>query len=165
MIANMLAIFLSCFQNGVMIYAPSDYLDEIGYLFGAVLIFDVFICLYTSCYLADKWEFFNLYVLVDNILLVCIAASIGFVSFNEFRSNGEWYFDLVTIAFPLDFFLLIGNFRVLMVKGEWSKWRIILYKFTLLVCCILFFEIGVYFITVDYSYTNQTNPTFDGQVK
>lgn len=82
MIANMLAVLLSCFQNGFIIYAPTDKIDEVGYLFGAVMIFDIIVCLYTSCYLADKWEFFNLYVLIDNILLVCIAASIGFVSFN-----------------------------------------------------------------------------------
>lgn len=29
----------------------------------------------------------------------------------------------------------------------------------------MFFEIGVYFITVDYSYTNGLDSTFDGQVK
>ena len=52
-----------------------------------------------------------------------------------------------------------------MVKGEWSKWRIIFYKLTLLICCIFFFEIGVYFITVDYSYTKGKNTQFDGQVK
>ena len=43
--------------------------------------------------------------------------------------------------------------------------RIIFYKFVLLICCILFFEIGIYFITVDYSYTKGLNLTFDGQVK
>jgi hypothetical protein len=139
MICNMLAILLSCFQNGFIIYAPQDMMDGVGGTFGIIMVFDIIVCFCSSCYLVDKWEFFNLYFLIDNILLVCIAASIGFVSFNEFRSNGEWYFKLVTVAFPVDFFLLAGNFRVLMVKGEWSKWRIILYKFTLLICCILFF--------------------------
>lgn len=141
-------------------------MELVGIGFACIMVLVLATCLYTSCYLAtDKWELFNLYVLIDNMLLVSIAASIGFVSFNQFRSDGQWYFYLVAVSFPFDFLLLVGNFRVLMVKGEWTKWRIILYKFTLLVCCIMFFQIGVYFITVDYSYTDGKNSTFDGTVK
>lgn len=166
MILNILVVLASCFQNGYLIYAPESHTNEIGIVFGLIMVIDIITCIGTSCYLvSSKWEMMQLYLLIDNILLVAVAASIGFVSFNDFRSQNTWYFDLVTIAFPLDFFLLVGNFRVLMVKGEWSKWKIILYKCTLLICCIMFFEIGVYFITVDYSYTNGLDSTFDGQVK
>ena len=166
MIVNILVVLASCFQNGYLIYAPESHTNEIGIVFGLIMVIDLITCIGTSCYLvSSKWEMIQLYLLIDNILLVAVAASIGFVSFNDFRSQNTWYFNLVTIAFPLDFFLLVGNFRVLMVKGEWSKWKIILYKCTLLICCIMFFEIGVYFITVDYSYTNGQDTTFDGQVK
>jgi hypothetical protein len=165
MTLNIFAVVASCFQNGLFIYAPEDIHSEVGMIFASIMVFDIVVCLYTSCYLTEKWEMLQLYMLLDNILLVFIAASIGFIGFNNFRSDGSWTFSLISFAFPIDFFFLIGNFRCLMVRGEWSKWRIISYKFSLLVCCIMFFEIGVYFITVDYSYTNRTNTSFDDQVK
>jgi hypothetical protein len=102
---------------------------------------------------------------LDNILLVYVAALIGFICFSNFRSDGSWHYDAIAITFPIDFFLIIGNYRVMLVKAEWSKWKIILYKGALLVCCIMFFEIGVYFITVNYSYTGGLDSTFDGQMK
>lgn len=162
---NILAVLAACFQNGYFIYAPDDHGDAIGIVFIVIMIFNLIVCFYTSTYLTDKWEMLQLYLLLDNIMLVTIAASIGFVSFTSFRSTGDWHFIFVAWAFPIDFFLLTGNFRCIMVKGEWTKWRIISYKFALLICCIMFFEIGVYFITVDYSYTNGANLTFDSQVK
>jgi hypothetical protein len=81
-ILNMTAVFLSCLQNGYIIYAPENQTDQIGIVFVLILAFDIFICLYTSFYLANKWEIIQLYFLIDNIILVGIAASIGFVSFN-----------------------------------------------------------------------------------
>lgn len=108
---------------------------------------------------------FQLYFLLDNMLLVYVAAVIGFISFSNFRSDGAWLYTAIAITFPVDFFLLIGNYRVMLVRAEWSKWKIILSKANLLVCCIMFFQIGVFFISENYSYTNSLDPTFDGQMK
>jgi hypothetical protein len=66
---------------------------------------------------------------------------------------------------PISFFFFVGNFRVCVRFSDWKKWRIIPFKFSLMVGAICFFEIGAYFMTVNYSYSGGENTALDSKVK
>ena len=54
--------------------------------------------------------------------------------------------------------------RALLVTLDWSKWQLIVFKLHLMINCLMFFVSGVYFIYVDFTYTNHKIPSFDNKV-
>jgi hypothetical protein len=53
----------------------------------------------------------------------------------------------------------------MMLHVKWSKWRVILFKLVLLADSAVFFEIGAYYMSVDFQYTGGANKELDGKVK
>lgn len=105
----------------------------------------------------DKWKIFNLYILLDNIFLAQVASSFGFIGFLLVIYYGYWYQVITMVAFPLEIIFFVGNFRVMMLHVKWSKWRVILFKLVLLADSAVFFEIGAYYMSVDFQYTGGSN--------
>jgi hypothetical protein len=87
----------------------------------------------------DKWEILHLYVLLDNIFLAQVASAIGFISLLLVTFTGEWYQMSVLISFPFEVIFFVGNFRVMMLRVQWSKMRVIFFKIILLADAALFF--------------------------
>jgi len=54
---------------------------------------------------------------------------------------------------PVSFFFFVGNFRVCLKFADWNRVQIIVYKIAILSGAVCFFQIGAYFMAVDYSYT------------
>jgi hypothetical protein len=52
-----------------------------------------------------------------------------------------------------------------MLHVKWPKWRVILFKLVLLADSAVIFEIGAYYMSVDYLYTKGEDPQLDGQIK
>jgi hypothetical protein len=82
-----------------------------------------------------------------------VASSFGFIGFLLVIYTDNWYEMVSMVAFPLEMVFFVGNFRVMMLIVKWSKWRVILYKLILLADSALFFEIGAYYLSVNYYYT------------
>lgn len=54
--------------------------------------------------------------------------------------------------------------RVMLVHMNWSKWKLIIFKLHAMMNCLMFFICGVYFILVDFSYTQHMLKSFDDKV-
>ena len=113
----------------------------------------------------DKWKIFNLYLLLDNIFLAQVASSFGFVGFLLVLYKENWYQMITMIAFPIEILFFVGNFRIMMLSVQWSRWKVILFKLVLLADSAVFFEIGAYYMSVNYQYTGGSSPDLDGKVK
>lgn len=53
----------------------------------------------------------------------------------------------------------------MMVDVQWPKWKVILFKIVLLADAAAFFQIGSYYMSTNYKYTNGDDSDLDGQVK
>jgi len=53
----------------------------------------------------------------------------------------------------------------MMLIVKWSRWKVILFKLVLLADSAVFFQIGAYYMSANYQYTNGTLPELDGKVK
>jgi hypothetical protein len=132
----------------------------------AISLSTIFFSLLTTYLLCkDKWMIFNLYVLLDNIFLAQVASSFGFVGFLLVIYYGYWYQVITMVAFPVEILFFVGNFRVMMLHVKWSKWRVILFKLVLLADSAVFFEIGAYYLSVNYLYTGGDNADLDKKVQ
>jgi hypothetical protein len=161
---NVVLSFVVSFQNIFMVFTNDELIK--GYLSMAILACTLVITLVTTRSLCtDAWKVFNLYVLLDNIFLTQVASSFGFIGFLLVIYTGNWFEVVSMVAFPLEMVFFVGNFRVMMLLVKWSKWRVILYKLILLADSALFFEIGAYYLSVNYYYTGGADSTLDGQVK
>ena len=54
--------------------------------------------------------------------------------------------------------------RVLLVTLDWSKWQLIVFKLHIMMNCLSFFVSGVYFIYVDFTYTDCKLASLDNKV-
>ena len=161
---NLALSFVISFQNIFLVFTNNELTK--GYLSIVLIIATILITLTTTYSLSrDFWKIFNLYALLDNIFLTQVASSFGFIGFLLVIYTGNWYEVISMIAFPLEMIFFVGNFRIMMLYVNWSKWRVILFKLVLLADSALFFEIGAYYLSVNFLYTGGTNPTLDGQVK
>lgn len=132
----------------------------------SILVVTICISMITTYNLCkDKWKIFNLYFLLDNIFLAQVASSFGFVGFLLVIYNNYWYQIITMMAFPIEIIFFVGNFRIMMLIVKWSKWKVILFKFVLLADSAVFFQIGAYYMSVNYQYTNGRLPELDGKVK
>lgn len=118
---------------------------------------------YSLC--RDFWKVFNLYILLDNIFLTQVASSFGFIGFLLVLYDGHWYQIISMLAFPVEILFYVGNFRIMMLMVKWSKWRVILFKLIMLADSAVFFEIGAYYMSANFQYSDGTDTTLDGQVK
>lgn len=135
---NVLFTFALSFQNVLLVFTNNEQVKgyfSIGMLIGTILI--SFIT--TSQLCKDKWKIFNIYVLLDNIFLAEVASAFGFVGLLMVIYGGYWYQMIVMISFPIEIIFFVGNFRILMLHVNWSRWRIILYKLVLLADSAAFF--------------------------
>ena len=161
---NVVLSFVISFQNIIMVFTNDELIK--GYMSMAILGSTIVITLVTTYSLCrDPWKVFNLYVLLDNIFLTQVASAFGFIGFLLVIYTENWYEVVSMVAFPLEMVFFVGNFRVMMLLVKWSKWRVILFKLILLADSALFFEIGAYYLSVNFYYTGGVNPTLDGQVK
>lgn len=161
---NVALCFVISFQNIPMVFTNNELTK--GYLSIGILLTTIVVTITTTYRLCkDPWKIFNLYVLLDNIFLTQVASSFGFIGFLLVIYSGNWYEVMSMIAFPLEMVFFVGNFRVMMLMVKWSKWRVILYKLILLADSALFFEIGAYYLSVNFLYTGGVDSTLDGQVK
>jgi hypothetical protein len=67
-------------------------------------------------------------------------------------SAGTLLENLLMVMIPVSFFFFVGNFRVCLKFADWNR-EIIVYKIAILCGAVCFFQIGAYFMAVDYSYT------------
>ncbi len=145
--------FCISFQNIPLVFTSNEM--NKAYMSIGILLVTLIISLFTTYKLCqDSWKIFNLYVLLDNIFLAQVASSFGFVGFLLVIYTQDWYQVLTMAAFPLEIIFFVGNFRILMLHVKWSKWKVILFKLILLADSAVFFEIGAYYMSVDYRYTN-----------
>jgi len=113
----------------------------------------------------DLGKVLQMYTLVDNIFLMQIVSSFGFIGFLMVISDGKWYHIVSMIAFPLEIIFFIGNFRVLLLYVRWTKLQMVIYKIILMAGAVLFFQIGALYMDADFSYSGGTDPVLDGAVK
>jgi hypothetical protein len=106
-----------------------------------------------------------MYFLLDNIFLTEVAGCYGFVGFLLVIYTGKWYQAATMICFPIEILFFVGNFRMLMLTVNWSKWRIILYKLVLLADSAVFFEIGAYYMIINFQYSMGVDPNLDSTVQ
>ena len=64
-----------------------------------------------------------------------------------------WFQTLITISFPFLAIFMTGYMRVAVVYFRWKKWQIIVYKIMLITCGMIFFFIGVRFMSGNYRIT------------
>jgi hypothetical protein len=69
------------------------------------------------------------------------------------------------VMIPISFFFFVGNFRVCIRYADWNSAQIIIYKLAILVGAVCFFQIGAYFMAVDYSYTQGQLEELDSKIK
>jgi hypothetical protein len=115
--------------------------------------------------MVDLKEMFLLYTLFDNILVAEIAAEIGLVGSLLITSGGKLEDHLLMAMVPISFFFFVGNFRVCIRHADWKRYQIIVYKLSILMGAVCFFEIGAYFMAVGYSFTNKANEDLDNKIK
>lgn len=163
-ILNLMLTFCISFQNIPLVFTSNEI--NKAYMSIGILLVTIAVSLFTTYKLCqDYWKIFNLYVLLDNIFLAQVASSFGFVGFLLVIYTQDWYQVFTMAAFPLEIIFFVGNFRILMLHVKWSKWKVILFKLILLADSAVFFEIGAYYMSVDYRYTNGTDTDLDGKVK
>ena len=158
-----LALTIS-FQNIFLVFT-SDELQK-AYMSAGMIVGTITVSLLTTYGLTkEAMRSLHLYVLLDNMFLMQVASSFGFVGFLLVVYKGYWYQVISMIAFPLEIIFFVGNFRVLLAHVRWSRWRLILYKLALLADATLFFEIGAYYMSSGFNYTGGSDTTLDGKVK
>lgn len=161
---NLILCFSISFQNIPLVFTNDEVMK--GYMSITIMVVTIIISIittYTLC--SDGWKVFNLYILLDNIFLTQVASSFGFIGFLLVIYDGYWYQVISMMAFPVEIIFFVGNFRIMMLIVKWSKWRVILYKLVLLADSALFFEIGAYYMSANYLYSDGTDTTLDGKVK
>lgn len=163
-VLNLLLTFCISFQNIPLVFTSNE--ENKGYMSISILVVTICISSITTYSLCrDKWKIFNLYVLLDNIFLAQVASSFGFIGFLLVIYNKHWYQLITMMAYPIEILFFVGNFRIMMLMVKWSKWKVILFKLVLLADSAVFFEIGAYYMSVNYQYTSGAVPELDGKVK
>lgn len=71
---------------------------------------------------------------------------------------------MMEAVFSVIIFFESAMVRVMLVRLDWSKWQLIVFKLHLLCNGLMFFICGVYFILVDFTYTSHMLKYFDDKV-
>jgi len=126
---------------------------------------NVIIALPTFFYITTLKNIFQLFSLIDTIMVVTFAASIAFVNLILlFDKTDDWYWTMIEASFSISLVFYSTMVRVLLVHLDWSKWSLIVFKVHILINSMMFFLSGVYFIWVDFTYTYHKLPAFDSKV-
>lgn len=118
--------------------------------------------------ICKNWKvLLRLYFMVDKVLLAALLEYIGVMSFILiFLPYTPLYilYYALTGLYPIVWFLYIGNFRVLIIYCNWSKWQVIAYKMTLLIGSTSYFVLGVYYLVGNLRFTKGLAPDLDDKI-
>jgi hypothetical protein len=140
----------------IVAYIFIDYEVEIklkGIMIACFTFGGLITAIVSNLMIAPWRQVLKLYVLVDSLVPVLIATIIGFYSILNFLSVGAWYNYVYAIAFPTWVVYFAGNLRVMVAYSKCSRWEIIIFKLTLLICGLVFFYIGFTFMRGGYKIT------------
>ena len=99
-------------------------------------------------------EVLKMYVIFDSILPVVSFAMIAFIAILNFLTTGEWYEVFYYVAFPIWFVYMSGYLRVSIKYSYWSKWEVIFYKSSVLICGLIMFYTGFKYMNGAYKFTS-----------
>ena len=104
-----------------------------------------FIFLFNSIYLIRfSKKLVKLYLLLDNTFLVELASVITYIFLNN---KTEIQFSLgAIICYPILLFILVGNFRVMLLYCDWKSWQVIIYKLVKIIGSTYFLVYGTLLI-------------------
>ncbi len=98
-------------------------------------------------------------------MIITIVGGIAFAYLIRMFDKGEiWSYILVEISFAITIFFYTTMIRVMLVTLDWSKWQLIVFKLHVMINCFVFFISGIFFIIMDFSFTNHTQIAFDNKV-
>ena len=95
-------------------------------------------------------EVVKLYLILDSVVPVLIAAGIGFFAVWDFLNKGTWYHLCYAISFPLWIVYMVGTLRVMIAYCNWSRWEIVLYKLLVLFAGLINFYVGYEYMNGKY---------------
>ena len=105
-----------------------------------------------SCkYSQSKWQMFQLYIILDNILIALITAIVGYVGIvlllYSAIMNNLIITEIVCLCFV--FVTYTGNYRVILANCSFTKSKLIISKVSLLLGCAGYLILGAYFMSVN----------------
>ena len=97
-------------------------------------------------------ELFLMYFCLDNVILMMIASDISYIFLNVKKDIN--FLEGALVSYPVLYFFLCGNGRVMLKYALWHRWQVLLYKLVKLIGCCYYIGFGCYMI-INESY-NQT---------
>jgi hypothetical protein len=102
--------------------------------------------------------------IIDTIMVVTLAAAVAFLNLMFiFDDDDDWFWTVLEAGFITELVFYSTMTRVLLVHMKWSKWRIIAIKISSMINSLMFFTSGVYYIYIDFTYTQHMLPSFDNK--
>lgn len=127
---------------------------------GSLIFVSLVIFIVNSCKVApSKKAAFCLYFLLDNLILVNLAALIGFIGMITVlvaKFNVETYIFVVLLG--ITWFMYTGNFRVTFAYVKWKKYQVIWGKLGLLFASLVYLAIATYFMRFSFNFGPKTDP-------
>ena len=152
--------------------------DTFVFLFGDVIaifvacfttsIFTLIVFIWNSCYLCKSLkDALLLYFLVDNSFVILVFTLVSWNFYVLVMAQGVMAaLDIVALVFVnISFWMFVGNFRILILRYEWSKSEVITTKLLFVVGTVAYVGIACYFMYYQGAEYNFISSTFAGQVK
>lgn len=129
------------------------------------VLFRLIVLPLTTYKMCQNWSvLLRLFFMVDKVLLAAILEYIGVMTFImifiPYTPIYLLYYMLI-VFYPIIWLLYIGNFRVLIIYCDWSKWQVLAYKMTLLIGSTSYFILGVHYLVGNLRFTKGLAPELD----
>ena len=158
----MLSSLLICYINFVYLFLANYYASVS--VTGVKILITFTTNIICSCkYSQSKWQMFQIYILLDNILVALIAGMVGYIGvvflFYSAILDAIIITEMACVSIVLITFA--GSFRVLLANCQFKRYQVIVSKLSLILGCIGFLILGAYFMSTDLpsddSNSNQDN--------
>lgn len=114
----------------------------------------IIVSLINSCIIAPtKKAAFCLYFLLDNLVLLTLAAEVGFVGMlSIIIPNIDAITIVIIIVMGCTWFVYVGNYRLIFAFTKWVKWQVIVGKVCLILASLIFLGIATFFMRFDFDF-------------
>ena len=121
---------------------------------GSITIF-----LINSCIIApSKKVALCLYLLLDNLVLLDLAALVGFIGMiTIIIVEIDAIAVVIIFVMGVTWFMYTGHYRVMFACTKWVRWQVIVSKICLILTSLIFLGIATFFMRFDFNFGDGVN--------
>ena len=88
-----------------------------------------------------------MYFCLDNVILMMIASDISYIFLNVKKDIN--FLEGALVSYPVLYFFLCGNGRVMLMYARWERWQVLTYKMVKIIGSTYYLTYGCYMILND----------------